>query len=174
MKRVKQYKIRLTEEEDELLKQKARESGLSVADIIRLGIKYQIEQLESTKTTELWKNSEFIKNWEQNVENSLFQEFAKRWQDLLKTAYLQTLKQYKGSVNYVDGKFEVLSDLVEVEEAEDSTLVEEEAEPETIPEQKVKDDLCRSLAQFLGGEWSGDESIVQTFISGLKIDLAHS
>ena len=39
MKRVKQYRIRLTEQEDELLKQKAKETGLSVADIIRLGVK---------------------------------------------------------------------------------------------------------------------------------------
>jgi hypothetical protein len=36
MKRIKEYRIRLTEEQDEFLKQKAKESGLSVADIIRL------------------------------------------------------------------------------------------------------------------------------------------
>ena len=92
MKRVKQYRIRLTEQEDELLKQKAKETGLSVADIIRLGVKYQIEKLEAVKEIELWKSSQFIKNWEQNFENSLFQVFAKRWQDTLKRAYIQTLK----------------------------------------------------------------------------------
>ena len=39
MKRVKQYRVRLTEEEDVLLKQKAKELGISAADLIRLGIK---------------------------------------------------------------------------------------------------------------------------------------
>ncbi|HEY9794946.1 MAG TPA: ribbon-helix-helix protein, CopG family [Leptolyngbyaceae cyanobacterium] len=174
MKRVKQYRIRLTEQEDELLKQKARETGLSVADIIRLGVKYQIEKLEAVKEIELWKSSQFIKNWEQNFDSSLFQEFAKRWQDALKRAYMQTLKKYKDSVRYTDGKFEVLSSLVEVEEGDDSTAVEEEAEPETLAEREVKEDVCHCLATLLGGEWSGDEWIVQTFIAGLKVDLADS
>ncbi len=30
------------------------------------------------------------------------------------------------------------------------------------------------LATLLGGEWTGDEWIVQTFIAGLKVDLAES
>ncbi len=172
MKRVKQYRIRLTEQEDELLKQKARESGLSVADLIRLGVKYQIESLEVAKETEIRKSSEFLKNWERNFENSLFQEFGKRWQDTLKATYLQTLTKYKDSVRYIDGKFVVLSSLVEVEDGDDSAFIEEEAEAETISEQKVKEEVCHSLVTLLGGEWSGNEWIVQTFITGLKVDLA--
>ena len=137
-------------------------------------MKYQIEKLEAVKEIELWKSSQFIKNWEQNFENSLFQVFAKRWQDTLKRAYIQTLKKYKDSVRYADGKFEVLSSLVQVEDGDDLAAVEEEASPETLAEREVKEDVCHSLATLLGGEWTGDEWIVQTFIAGLKVDLAES
>lgn len=174
MKRVKQYRIRLTEEEDELLKQKAKESGLSVADLIRLGIKYQIEQLETNKTRDLWKSSIFIQNWEQNFDNPLLQEFGKRWQDTLKYAYLLALKEYKNSVCYVNERFEIFSSVVEVDEGEDANLLEEQPEPETVSEQEINDNVCRFLTKFLGGEWRGDEWIVQMMISGLKVDLANS
>jgi hypothetical protein len=170
MKRVKQYRIRLTEEEDELLKQKAQESGLSVADIIRLGIKYQIEKLESVRETELWENSQFVKNWEQNFDSSLFQRFGKRWQTTLQGTYLEILKGYKGSVCFTGESFEVVSRLVEAED-EDLAFTAEEAESETLSEQQVKQDICHSLTGALGGEWSGDEWIVQSFIAGLKVDL---
>jgi hypothetical protein len=137
-------------------------------------VKYQIEKLEAVKEIELWKSSQFIKNWEQNFENSLFQEFAKRWQDTLKRAYMQTLKKYKDSVRYTDGKFEVLSSLVQVEEGDDLAVVEEEVAPETLAEREVKEEVCHSLATLLGGEWTGDEWIVQTFMAGLKVDLVES
>jgi predicted ribosome quality control (RQC) complex YloA/Tae2 family protein len=176
MKRVKQYRIRLTEEEDELLKQKAKESGLSVADIIRLGIQYQIQNLEPVTSRELLldkgveKNSKFIQNWEENFESSLLQEFGKRWQNTLKLSYLAALGRYKNSVRYVDEKF--VSNFQEIEEIDEAILVDE-IEPEIISEEKVKKNICQSLTEFVGGEWSGDEWIVQMMISGLKLDLAY-
>jgi predicted DNA-binding protein len=176
MKRVKQYRIRLTEEEDELLKQKARESGLSVADIIRLGIQYQIQNLESVRfkelllSTGLEKNSKFIQNWEQNFESSLLQEFGKRWQNTLKLSYLAALNRYKNSVRYVDEKF--VTSFQEIEEIDETILVDE-VEPEIISEEKVKKNICQSLTEFVGGDWSSDEWIVQMMISGLKLDLAN-
>ncbi|MCU0538158.1 MAG: ribbon-helix-helix protein, CopG family [Hydrococcus sp. Prado102] len=173
MKRVKQYRIRLTEEEDELLKQKARETGLSVADIIRLGVKYQIQDLEAARANELIKNSKFVQNWEQNFETSLFQEFGKRWQDTLKFAYITALSKYKNSVRYIDEKFEIVTSFQEIEEIEEEILVDE-VEPEIISEDKVKENVCQSLTRFVGGEWNGDEWIVQMMISGLKLDLANS
>jgi hypothetical protein len=171
MKRVKQYRIRLTEEEDEFLKQKSRETGLSVADIIRLGIKYQIERLEADRAIGLRRNSQFIQNWDQHFESALFQDFNGRWQSTLQRDYLKILKQHKDTVCYADGKFEVLSHSIEIDE-EESAVAIEETEPETISEQQIKQDICRILADSLGGEWSGDEWIVQMFIAGLKLDLA--
>ncbi|WP_315790157.1 hypothetical protein [Fischerella sp. JS2] len=173
MKRVKQYRIRLTEEEDELLKQVARETGLSVADVIRLGIKYQIRDLEYKRLTKLREDSGFLKNWEQYFGQSIIQEFGNRWQAALQTAYLQTLMEYKDSVCYVDGKFEIISSITEFEKSSDTTAIVEETSPESISEQKVKEDICQSLAKYLGGEWNGDEGIVQIFLNGLKTDLLY-
>lgn len=172
MKRVKQYRVRLTEEEDALLKQKAKDLGISAADIIRLGIKHYVGNLESDKKRKLRSNSEFIKNWEQNFGQSIIREFGERWQNTLQTAYLLTLTKYKGSVYYIDGNFEIVSSVIEAEESSDIPPVVEEAQPETLPEQKVKEDICHSLTKVLGGEWKGDEWIVQTFIAGLRVDLA--
>lgn len=45
MARVKQYRIRLTEE-DALLKHKAKDLGLTAADIIRLGIRSYVGDKE--------------------------------------------------------------------------------------------------------------------------------
>lgn len=176
MKRVKQYRIRLTVEEDELLKQKARESGLSVAEIIRLGIQDRIQNLESVTSKELLlsrvleKNSKFIQNWEQNFESSLLQEFGKRRQNTLKLSYLAVLSRYKSSVRYVDERF--VSNFQEIEEIDEAILVDEE-EPKIISEEKVKKNVCQSLTEFVGGDWSGDEWIIQMMISGLKLDLAN-
>jgi predicted DNA-binding protein len=167
MKRVKQYKIRLTEEEDNLLQQKAQKSGLSVADIIRLGIKSEIQDIEITKAREIVKKSQFIENWDRIFREPIFQEFEQRWQNVLQRAYLSTLARYNSSVRYLDNRFEVMSILVEVGE------VEEEIESETIPEQAIKEAICQSLTKFLGGEWNGDELIVNMFVSGLKVDLAY-
>jgi hypothetical protein len=167
----------LTEEEDELLKQKARESGLSVADIIRLGIQYQIQNLAPVTFRELLldrgveKNSKFIQNWEQNFESSLLQEFGKKWQTLLKLSYIAALSKYTNSVRYIDEKFEVVSSFQEIEEMDEAILVDE-VEPEIISEEKVKENVCQSLTEFVGGDWSGDEWIIQMMISGLKLDLA--
>ncbi|MBD2433431.1 MULTISPECIES: hypothetical protein [Fischerella] len=173
MKRVKQYRIRLTEEEDELLKQVARETGLSVADVIRLGIKYQIRDLEYKRLTKLREDSGFLKNWEQYFGQSIIQEFGSRWQTALQTAYLQTLMEYKDSICYIDEKFEIISSITEVEKSSDTTPIVEETSPESISEQKVKEDICQSLAKYLGGEWNGDEGIVQIFLNGLKADLLY-
>ncbi len=170
MMRVKQYRIRLTEEEDELLKQVAKKTGLTVADVIRMGIKYQIGELEYKKVAELKEESEFFQNWEQYFGQSIAQEFGQRWQAALQSAYLQTLSKYKDSVCYIDGNFEIVSSITEAEENSD-TLIEEETSSEIIPEQKVRDEICRSLTKFLSGEWNGDEGIVDIFLNGLKTDL---
>ena len=171
MKRVKQYRVRLTEEEDVLLKQKAKELGISAADLIRLGIKRYTGNLESSWKRELRSNSDFIKNWEQNFGQSIIQEFGERWQNTLQTTYLLTLTKYKGSLYYVDGNFEVISNVTEVEETSDTLTVVEDIQPEILPEQKVKEDICLCLTKILGGEWKGDEWIVQAFLAGLKVDL---
>jgi hypothetical protein len=177
MKRVKQYRIRLTEEEDALLKQKARDLSLSAADVIRLGIRYfvgekEFAMLTERRFTELRENSELIRNWEQSFEQSIFHEVGKKWQEKLQLAYLQTLEAYKDFIHYTDGKF--VSNSFEAEESRDTTPVVEETQSETISEQKVKADICHSLTRFLGGEWQGDEWIVNTFLAGLKVDLARS
>lgn len=174
MKRIKQYRIRLTEEEDDLLKQKAKSLGTSVADVIRMGINYQIDDLRGRRETELRNNSEFIKNWEQTFDPSLFERFERGMQHKLQLVYLYILNEYKGSVCYADGRFEVLSTINEVEENTDLLPVVEEAQPEIVFEDKVKADICQALKQYLGGEWTGDEWIVQIFLSGLKVDLACS
>ncbi len=171
MKRIKQYRIRLTEEEDDLLKQKAKSLGTSVADVIRMGINYQIDDLRGRKEIELRNNSEFIKNWEKSFEPSLFQRFERGMQHRLQIVYLSILNEYKGSVCYADGKFEVVSSINEVEESSELLPVVEEAQPEIVSEETVKVEICQSLNRFLGGEWTGDEWIVQIFLSGLKVDL---
>ncbi|MBV9387925.1 MAG: CopG family transcriptional regulator [Chroococcidiopsidaceae cyanobacterium CP_BM_ER_R8_30] len=174
MNRVKQYRVRLTEEEDELLKQKARDLGLSAADIIRLGIKYYFEKpgfgmfIQERSFPELKENSEFLRNWEKTFEQSIIQEFGVKWQNKLKLAYLQTLEKYKGIVYYRDGKF--MSSIIVTEENR-NTLLEEETQTETLSEQEVKEGICQSLTKYLGGEWKGDEGIVHTFLAGLKVDL---
>ncbi len=170
MKRVKQYRVRLTEEEDALLKQKAKDLGISAADIIRLGIKRYIGNLESDRSTNLKNNSEFLKNWEQNFGRSIVQEFGERWQNNLQTAYFLTLIRYKSSVCYINGNFEVGLSVIEANDSSDKLLLE--TQPETLSEQKVREDICHSLAKLLGGEWKGDEWIVQTFLTGLRADLA--
>jgi len=177
MKRVKQYRVRLTEEEDALLKQKAQALGISAADIIRLGIKYYVGEAEFSKlaerrVTELKRNSEFIGNWEQTFKQSIFEEFGEKWLDRLQMAYLHILKEYKDFVEYIDGKF--VSSIVEAEKSGDMTPTLEESQTEIISEQKAREEICRSLTRCLGGEWKGNESIVDIFLSGLKIDLARS
>lgn len=167
-----QYRVRLTEEEDALLKQKAQELGISAADVIRLGIKCYIGNLKSSWNRDLKSHSQFIKNWEQNFGESIIQEFGEKWQNTLQTAYLLTLTRYKGSVYYIDGNFEVVSNVTEIEEISDTSSVVEEIQPEVLPEEKVKEVICLCLTKILGGEWKGDEWIVQAFLSGLKVDLA--
>lgn len=171
MKRVKQYRVRLTEEEDLLLKQKAQELGISAADVIRLGIKRYIGNLESSWKRDLKSHSQFIKTWEQNFGESIIREFGEKWQNTLQTAYLLTLTKYKGSVYYMDGIFEVVSNVIESDENSDTSSVVKTL-PEHLSEQKVKQEICRCLTKILGGEWNGDEWIVQAFLSGLKVDLA--
>lgn len=180
MNRVKQYRVRLTEEEDELLKQKAREMGLSAADIIRLGIRYYSEKpgfggfdmsISQRSLPELKENSEFLRNWEQTFEKSIIQEFGAKWQNKLQLAYLLTLGKYKDIVYYIDGKF--VSSIIVTESNRNTLAGEEETQTETLSEQEVKEGICHSLTKFLGGEWKGDEGIVDTFLAGLKVDLAH-
>jgi hypothetical protein len=154
MKRVKHYRVRLTEE-DLLLKQKAQELGVSAADVIRLGIKGYIGNLESSWKRDLKSHSQFIKNWEQNFGQSIIREFREKWQNTLQTAYLLTLTKYKGSVYYVDGNFEVISNVIEVEETSDAPTVVEEIQPKVLPEQKVKQDICLCLTKILGGGMEG-------------------
>lgn len=173
MARVKQYRIRLTEEEDALLKQKAKDLGLTVADIIRLGIRSYVGDKEFATLTErrfneLKSNSQFIQNWEQTFEQSVLQEFGKKWLDKLQFAYLHLLAEYKDYVDYVDGKF--VSSVIETEEGSDTLAVVQETLPETISDQKVREGICYSLKRFLGGEWKGDEWIIHTFLTGLKVD----
>jgi len=159
-----------------LLKQKARALGLSAADLIRLGIRYDFEKpglgvfISQRTFPEFKENSEFIRNWEQTFEQSIIQEFGVKWQNKLKLAYLQTLEKYKGIVYYVNGKF--LSSIIVTEENRNKLSGEEETETETLSEQEVTEGICHSLTKYLGGEWKGDEGIVYTFLAGLKVDLS--
>lgn len=184
MNRAKQYRVRLTEEEDELLKRTARELGLSSADVIRLGIRFYAGNSEYGTSPrsyrpvgvdpefmiKLREDSEFISNWKQTFAPSIFQEYGERFQTSLQLAYLLTLGKYKGLVYYIGGKF--VSSFVEAEESIDTTRKMKEPQTETVSEQEVKDDICHSLTKFLGGEWKGNEGIVNTFLAGLKVDLA--
>ena len=171
MKQLKHYRVTLTEEEDALLKQKAEELGISAADIIRLGIKRYIGSLESERKRELRNHSEFLKNWEQNFGQSIIQAYGERWQKALQNAYLLVLTKYKGSVYYINGNFKVSSSVIEAEDSSNAFVVVE-TQLETLPAQAVIENFCYSLTKLLGGEWKGNEWIVQTFLDGLKVDLA--
>ncbi|HBE33889.1 MAG TPA: hypothetical protein DD990_21890, partial [Cyanobacteria bacterium UBA11368] len=70
-----------------MLKQKAKSLGTTVADVIRMGINYQIDDLSGLKETELRNNSEFIKNWDKTFEPSLFQRFERGMQHRLQIVY---------------------------------------------------------------------------------------
>ncbi len=120
---------------------------------------------------ELKENSEFLRNWEQTFEKSIIREFGARWQTQLQIAYLLTLGKYKDLVYYIDGKF--VPSIIVTEENRNTLAGSEETQTETLSEQEVKEGICRSLTKFLGGEWKGDEGIVDTFVAGLKVDLAH-
>lgn len=113
--------------------------------MIRLGIKSYTGNLEFSWKRELRSNSDFIKNWEQNFGQSIIQEFGERQQNTLQTTYLLTLRKYKGSVYYVDGNFEVISNVIEVEETSDAPTLVEDIQPEILPEHKVKEDIWALL-----------------------------
>jgi predicted DNA-binding protein len=173
MKREKQYQIRLTESEDKLLKQVARKTGISVADVIQLGIKYQIQDLENLKYRQIQEESELLKNWERYFGESMSQEFGVIRQASLQGAYLKILMGYKDSVCYTNGNFEIIPSIPEVENISSASSVNEETPPEGMSEQEVKEEICQCLTSFLGGEWNGEEGIVSIFLNGLKTDLLH-
>lgn len=102
----------------------------------------------------------------------IIQEFGEKWQNTLQSIYLATLTKYKGRVYYTDGDFKIVSNIIEVEESSDPPAIEEDFQPETLPEQKVREEIAFLLTKLLGGEWKGDEWIVQAFVAGLKVDLA--
>ena len=81
------------------------------------------------------------------------------------------MTRYKGYIYYISRNFEVVSNVTELGETSNAPTVVEEIQPEVLPEQKVKEVICLCLTKILGGEWKGDEWIVQAFLSGLKVDL---